>query len=85
LWYNLGMENIAKNIKITIDNDAKSYEVNNFLKKTINLFLFFMEFAGARKRLLWRKQHPYKLENVRMFLLLFAALLSLTNSFGLLY
>ena len=76
---------IAKNIKITIDNDAKSYEVNNFLKKTINLFLFFMEFAGARKRLLWRKQHPYKLENVRMFLLLFAALLSLTNSFGLLY
>ena len=33
------MENIVKNIKITIDNDTKNYEVNNFLKKTINLFL----------------------------------------------
>jgi len=33
------MENIAKNIKITIDNDTKNYEANSFLKKTINLFL----------------------------------------------
>lgn len=33
------MENIPKNIKITIDNDPKDYEVNKFLRKFINFFL----------------------------------------------
>jgi len=49
LWYNLGMENIPKNIKIIIDNDIKNYEVNSFLKKTINLFLFFYGVRGDAK------------------------------------
>jgi len=43
------MENIAKNIKITIDNDTKNYKVNSFLKKTINLFLFFYGVRGGAK------------------------------------
>ena len=43
------MENIAKNIKITIDNDTKNYEANSFLKKTINLFLFFYGVRGGAK------------------------------------
>ena len=49
LWYNFGMKNMSNNIKITIDNDAKSYEVNSFLKNTINLFLFFYGVRGDAK------------------------------------
>ncbi|KKQ21746.1 MAG: hypothetical protein US36_C0014G0006 [Candidatus Wolfebacteria bacterium GW2011_GWC1_37_10] len=43
------MENMSNNIKITVDNDAKNYEANSFLKKTINLFLFFYGVCGGAK------------------------------------
>jgi len=40
---------MSNNIKITVDNDAKNYEANSFLKKTINLFLFFYGVCGGAK------------------------------------
>lgn len=33
------MENVVQSIKVVIDNNPKEYEINNFLKKAINVFL----------------------------------------------